>query len=179
LTSQDTSNGVLTVNRMFLDNPGVAFFLYYDDMWFDTDKTAFRSDQTFSRLAPSADVSGVSTPSTGSDRYAMIDESPASTSDYLTFATTGEDIYEVADLPSTPTSISGVGALFIASKTDAGALEFRSRVKSNADYANGTTSGLSVSTLGYSDFWATDPQGGGDWTKARVDAARLVLERIS
>jgi hypothetical protein len=181
LTSQDTRDaadltGIVNRFRVYNQNPAIT---YWDDIWLDDDKTAFRVDQTFARLAPSADVSGVSTPSTGSDRYAMIDEVPASTTDYVTFAVTGEDVYECADLSTTPTTITGVGILYIASKTDSGTLEFRSRVLSNADYANGTTTGLNMSTLGYSDFYATDPQGGGAWTKARIDAARLVLERIS
>lgn len=179
LTSKNTNNGAATINRVQVDIGTLSHFLYYDDMWFDTDKTAFRNDLTFKRLAPSADVSGVSTPSTGSDRYAVIDESPASTADYLTFGTTGEDLYECTDLSATPASIAGVGVYYVASKTDAGTLEFRGRLKSNTDYANGATNGLNMSTLGYSDFFATDPQGGGTWTKARVDAVRLATERIS
>lgn len=179
LTSQDTNNGSATINRMAVDIPGMAHFLYYDDLWFDTDKTAFRADQTFIRLAPSADVSGVSTPSTGSDRYATIDETPGSTTDYNTFAVTGEDVFECADLSTSPDEIAGVGIYYVAAKQDAGTLEFRARLRSGSDNFDGTTSGLNASTLGYSDFAAVDPQGSGAWTKARVDAVRLVHERIS
>ena len=178
LTGQNTANSGTTINRVrFESNNGNAF--YWDDLWFETGKTAFRNDLTFVRLAPSADVSGVSTTSTGVSRFATIDESPGSTTDYNTFAVTGEDVFECADLSTTPDEIAGVGIYYVASKQDAGTLEFRARLRSGSDNFNGTTSGLNATVLGYSDFTATDPQGGGAWTKARVDAVRLVHERIS
>jgi hypothetical protein len=181
LTGVDTREASDTsgiVNRFRLYNNNTAIN-YFDDLWFDDDKTAFRTDQTFQRLAPSADVSGVSTPSTGSDRFAMIDESPASTTDFNTFAVTGEDVYHFEDLGSVPPSIAGVGVMYIANKPNAGVIQFRSRLLSGVDYVNGVTTGLNMSTLGYSDFYHVDPQGGTPWTKQRIDEAKLVLERIS
>lgn len=181
LPGVNTANSGTTFNRFVFSNmsaPG-DFNYYVDDIWFDTDKTAFIGDQTIALAVFTSDVSGVSTPSSGSDRFAMIDETPADLTDYTDFASTGEDVYEAENMTVTPTSITGLGILYLAQKTDTGTVEFRSRVLSGSDYANGTTQGLNVANYVYTDFFPVDPATGIAWTESGVNGMRPVLERIS
>lgn len=178
VTGVDTNEAGGVIDNIGLYNQN-SVFVYWDDVYVDNDKNWTQNDFTFLRLAPSADVSKVSTPSTGTTAWSTIDESPASLTDFNTFSTTGLDVMEFANLASTPEAILGVGVMYVANKTITDPITFRSRIRSNANDANGTTVNLNATTLVYADFYATDPQGGGAWTKARVDAARLVLERLT
>lgn len=175
--TRDASDTTGVVNRFRLYN-NYGATPYWDDIWFDTDKTAFRSDMTFKTLVPTADVSGWSTATPLGDRFATIDELPVSTTDYLTYSVVGSDVFTLSNLTTIPSQIAGLGVIYIANKPDSGAVEFRSRIEHLGAYGDGATTGLNMSILGYSDFWATKP-GGGAWGYDNVNTAQLVLERIS
>ena len=70
-------------------------------------------------LYPSADTAHADwTPSTGTDHYALVDETTVnSDTDYVASGTVGDlDLYEVGDLPFTPESIHAVQVTTCARK---------------------------------------------------------------
>jgi len=80
-------------------------------------KLAFRNDFRIETLYPTGDVSKQSTPSTGSDAWSVIDETPVSISDYTTFSGVQKDVYSLSDL-TTSGNIYAVGVFAIGNKTD-------------------------------------------------------------
>ena len=116
LSAVNTANSGTTFNRFIFGALSVGT-VYYDDIAFETDKTAFRDDFRIETLYPTGDISKQSTPSTGSTAWAVIDETPVSTVDYTTFSGVQKDVYSLSDLSSNST-IYGVGIFSIGNKTD-------------------------------------------------------------
>lgn len=124
-------------------------------------------------LRPTGDGATIeSTPSTGSSRYATVDEDPVSTSDYNTLSTAGhEDQLTMADLPATPTSILAVRTVVHA--TGEGTITLlRGLVKSGASVGYGTNQALSTggSYTAIKDIFETDPATASAWTASAVNA---------
>lgn len=177
-TGQDTRNGVDGFNRaMFGTVNTISGSVYYDDVLIDDDKTAFRGDLYGLARVPVSDVSGYSTPSTGANRWATIDELPYSAADYNTFPSTGIDRFGVDDLPDTPDDIYAICINWIGRKTDTGDCDMRSRLYSGAATANGTTRAMNVASQFFQDVHQTDPDTSAAWTAAGFNAIDIGNER--
>lgn len=152
---------------------------YFDDFLIDDDKTAFRGDFYGLALVPVSDVSGYSTPSTGSDRWAMIDELPYSATDYNTFPGTGEDIYGINDLSDTPDAIHAVCVNWVASKNETGVCDMRSRVYSGAATDNAANRTINTAPQFFQDIRQVDPDTSAAWLPAAVNAMTVGIERTA
>lgn len=147
--------------------------VYWDDLyWTDSAETVPNEALYIIPLRANGDGGTVqSTPSTGSDRFATIDESPVSTTDYNELGTAGfEDRLTMTTLPGTPTAIYCVAPSVWA--TGDGTITLcRTLVESNGSTTYGTNQSVPTgNTYGaVEDFYTTDPSGGGAWTKARID----------
>jgi hypothetical protein len=149
---------------------GVYFDCFY---WTDSTETVPDEPLYITALRPNGDGATVqSTPSTGSDRYATVDENPISTTDYNEIGTAGnEDQLDMGGLSGSPATILCVAP--VAYATGDGTLtQLRTLVSSNGTTTYGTNQTTPTGgTYGVvTDFYATDPSGGGAWTAARVNA---------
>lgn len=163
---------------------GTAAF-HYDELYLlDTSGSVNNDFIALSRIemvAPTSDDTLVSTPSTGVTGWAVLDEIPLSaTADYTAFAAAGADLYNFADLASTPSSIAAVRALPFCLKTDAGAATARVNCKSSATTDNGTTQNVPISiNADVSHIFELDPNGSIAWTGTNFNAAKFGFERVT
>lgn len=133
-----------------------------------------------SPLVPTSDVSVDFTPSTGSSNYAVVDELPPDTSDYVySDVASDRDLYGVTDLSFTPLSIAGVKTSLLARKDDISTRTFRSVLKSGSTTATGATTAAQGSYSFSSDIFPTDPDTSSAWTKSGVDALQIGFEIVT
>jgi hypothetical protein len=117
--------------------------------------------------------------STGSDNYALIDETVFSDTDYLESGTVGDlDLYTLSNLTSDPSSIKFVQTLAALRMNEAGTRVLRAALKSSATVGYGSQRGITDTGANryYVDRFLTDPNGGVAWTKTAVDALTAGVE---
>jgi hypothetical protein len=101
-------------------------------------------------------------------------------SNYVSSATVGnKDLYDVTDLPFTPSSVYAVKVTWRARKDDATTRTVRANLKSGATTANGATKAMGASYQSYSDVYLTDPNTSAAWTVSAVNAIQVGPEIIS
>lgn len=171
------NTGASDINEIRFGTSGTNVSL--DDLYV-TDAATKLGEVRIDALAPTADTATKGwTASSGADNYAMVDEQPFSTTDYVTGSTGDKDYYDFADLSFDPASIFAVQVTTLAKKDDATARTFRGNIKSSSSEGNGATRGLGTSYVMYPDIFETDPNGGGAWTQASVNAAQVGIEVVS
>jgi hypothetical protein len=182
LTGIDTRNGIDNVTHLLFgpSRAGLTPYAsdYFDDVLFDDDPLAFRGDWTGTSLYPSSDISGVSTPLSGT-RWSNLNGSPSTRATYTTFTDLGQDLYELTDLAVTPDLIHAVAVLARGRKTHTGASSIRTRLKSGDDYANGVTRPLNMAPQLLPDIFMTNPTTGAAWTTEQINQLQVALERVS
>jgi len=151
-----------------------------DDVYL-TDSAARLGESRISTLVPTADTSDKDWGrSTGSDNYALVDELPFVTTDYVTSATVGDlDLYDFGNLPYTPLTIHAVETSMFAAKDDAASRTIRARLRSGGTDANGTNFGLSATHTQKIDRYATDPNTAAAWTASAVNALQAGPETVA
>lgn len=93
---------------------------------------------------------------------------------YVFDSTAGHfDLYDCADLASTPASIIGVNVRSFGAKSDAGARTATIRVKSGATSQDGATLALSTSFQNMNLWLPTDPNTSAAWTGAAINALQI------
>lgn len=121
--------------------------------------------------------------STGSDNYALIDETVRGESDYIQSGTPGDfDLYTLSNLTSNPASIAFVQTITSARMGEVGLRTYRSRLKSSASFGNGSERGMADNNnfiRSHFERFLTDPNGGIAWTKTGVDNLTAGLELMS
>jgi hypothetical protein len=187
-------NGTLVINLANVDTKGQAqsditqFNIFatslgssnsadVDDVYV-TDSTRLGECRVIT-LYPTADTADSDwTPSTGSDNFAMVDETTVNgDTDYVAASAVGDlDFYTLGNLAAAPLSIFAVQAKICARKDDAATREIRTRIRSNGDVANGATVGLAASYTYLSDIFETDPDTALAWTAAGVNALEVGQE---
>ena len=118
-------------------------------------------------------VSGIT-----SNAYTVSNNPPQGNNSYVYDATIGhEDLYNFPALSVTPSNIYAVAVKANVSKSDAGSRGVSVRCKSGATDSAGTggTQAPGTSFAWISSHFATDPNGGGAWSKAALDAAQAGL----
>ena len=138
--------------------------------------TIFFGDGRIYTRSPNADASpNNGTPESGTNHYAMVDSLPYNTSDYITMTNTSgqEELYDVASLGATPSSIWAVQVSTIAEKTDAGAANLENLLVSGTATDTGVNNALTTSYQLYRDVFQTDPNTSAAWTVSGVNAAKI------
>jgi hypothetical protein len=118
-----------------------------------------------------------STPSTGTDRGALVDELPANEdTDYNTLAAVADtDTYNFAALTATGT-VRGVRVNAQAKKTDTGVRTVSMVTRTNGtDYTHGDEVPLPTTYGNISQIFAANPDTGNKWTTSEVDNAEFGL----
>jgi hypothetical protein len=93
---------------------------------------------------------------------------------YVYSSTNGhEDLYDLADLAATPTSIVGVQSRMFAKKSDSGTRNGQIRVKSGGTEVGGTDTALSTSYTWLNKVDTVDPNTSAAWTASAVNALQV------
>lgn len=175
LTGIDTRNAGTTVNQLNLAGNGICFL---DDMYVNdttgTVNTAYSGDIRISAYIPNADgtTSGM-TLSTGTSHFAVVDERPPNTSDYA--YGTGTTEVDTLNVPNTVSvaTVQAVTLWLYAAKSDAGAGNIATVLKSSATTDTGTDQALSTSYAYYYKVYNQDPNGPTNWTASAVDSMEI------
>jgi hypothetical protein len=117
--------------------------------------------------------------STGSDNYALIDETLVNTADYVESGTVGDlDLYTLSNLSSNPESIEFVQTLAALKMGEAGTRVLRAALKSSVSTGYGSQRGVTDTSADrfYFDRFLLDPNGSVAWTKSAVDALTAGVE---
>jgi hypothetical protein len=128
------------------------------------------------QLMPSGDTAQKDfSRSTGSTNCTLVDEAQQNgDTDYVFSSTSGqEDLYDLADLTATPTSIIGVQSRMFAKKSDTGSRQGQIRVKSGATEVGGTDTALSTSYAWLNRVDTVDPNTSAAWTASAVNALQV------
>ncbi len=185
-TGLDTKNGGTASFIDRLDFQGASGFTYYlDDLYIGNTQgsdlvDAIKADLHVETLFPSAEgVTIQHTPSTGTDNSALIDETPGhnTDTDYNEDGTPGNiDEFDYDNMTDNTVTIHAIQMMSVARKTDAGAISLRNRIDSGASIGTGADMSLATAYELFTDIFENDPQGGGAWTGARVEAAEYGYE---
>jgi hypothetical protein len=154
-------------------NSGSAAPFTNDDIILSDNSTGRLGDSRIVTLLPTSDASpNQGTPSTGSNHYAVVDETGFNTSDYTTMPNTSGDKenFGFQALTGTPTAIYGVGVVLISEKSDAGSFQLEPYVTSNAVEADGSSQGPLTSWSLQTSFFAVDPNTSAAWMAGAVNA---------
>lgn len=141
----------------------------------------FLGDIKIETLYPNAD--GTNSQLMGSDgnqvnNYLLVDEAGAPvTTDYVSSAVVGEkDTYNFTNLATTTGPVMGVQISNYAIKTDAGSRSIKALTISSGNTATGTSIPLQTTYNAQLQVQETNPNGGGAWTIATVNAAEFGVE---
>jgi len=175
--TQVTANA--SVNELLIGSSGTNMNGYVDDLYLcnssGSTNNDFLGDCRIDALYPTSDGNySQFTPSTGTDHYALVDESTPNTSDYNESSTLNHiDSYGMGNLPTSPTTVYGVQVCDAALKDDAGARGLSPFIRSSSTDSVGTELSLSTSQLYALAIWETDPATSAAWTVSGVNAAEV------
>lgn len=131
---------------------------------------------------PDADTAEVDwTPSSGPNRFAMVDEpDPDGDATYDEAAVEGDVMgLSFPDLPADVVSVQAVQLVHLSRKTDAGPCDIQGAVQSSGDEDQGADRPMTTAYTLYGDVFETDPHTGLPWTRAAVNAMTATLTRTS
>lgn len=157
---------------------GITAMLTDDVVIWDTAGTVnndWLGDLRVDSYLPNADGDTVTmTPSTGTTHYTLVDEVPASATDYVTGDAAGEkDLFMMGNMGHTPTVVHAVIPAANMVKTDAGLRETTLVVKSGGVEYDGSSIALGTSAVKYTRVLERNPNGDVAWTKSSVDALQV------
>lgn len=177
LTGVDTRNGTPTTVDNWRTNPAATTIgsTDWDDLYIIDSATKPADVYRIETVAVNADGATLNwTPSTGTDHYAVVDELPVSTTDYLQTSTLNDvDELEVGTLSTAPSGILAVQAIGFFEKTDVSTRACAVDVKSSSSTGAGTGVNLSTSGTWVGNLLNTDPATSTAWTQSGVENAKL------
>lgn len=180
LSGVDTRGGLSTINKLRMGGTmNTSSHAYNMDDVYVTDTLAKLGERMVEALRPNADTSDADwTPLSGSDRYAMVDDTTCDGSTtYNSASVVGDfDLYNLTNLSSSPTTIDGLRVFGWAQKTDAvGGRAICIPVKSGATQQDGSNFTLASAAWAYHDrgLFLTDPDTAAAWTTAGVNALQV------
>jgi hypothetical protein len=179
----------VTLVKFCSGSDDATFGTYWDDIVImdgtGSQMNDFIGDCKISVLLPNAD----STPeqwstSTGSDSYALIDDTVPGDHDgdstYIEHATATEKTQvTLGNMSETPTAIYAVGTAMSVKKTDSGSKTMRAYLDSNSTVSNGATQSPTTDYQTLRDYWEVDPDTTSAWSKSGVDALEVGVEVVS
>lgn len=119
------------------------------------------------------------TPSTGSDNYAMVDENGLHDGDstFVESTTIGHlDLYDVANLGFTPTSVHAVAVHTRAKKTDVGSVAMKNHIKSGTTDTASANHTLTASYAQYTNYYGKNPDTTSAWDETTFNAVQIGFE---
>jgi hypothetical protein len=176
LTNVDTRNaGNASVTGFRLR--GASTTSKIDDLYIcdatGSTNNSFLGDVRVDTLYPNADGTFSDfTPSTGTSRFALVDESSVNTTDYNDGAAVGDrDSYEMANLAALASqTVYGVQVSAALQKDDAGAKSAAVFVRSGGTNSDGPAAAIGTSQAFVSQVYETDPAASAAWTETTVNA---------
>jgi hypothetical protein len=180
LTGQNTANlGVgTTVDSIRFASTnggnGNAGFVDYDDIYI-LDAATKIGERRVETLRPNADVGGSLnwTPDTGTVHFSRVNATVAQSTTFVSASAVGNlDLYDIADLSSTPATIDAVQYNVFAMKTDAAARS----IATIGDLAGVQQQSPDISlpsSVGKFEYLALTKPGGGAWTATDINALRI------
>lgn len=155
----------------------------YDDFYLcdqsGSTNNDFLGDCRVDTIYPDADgFYSDGTPSTGSDNYAMVDETPVSTTDYVTLSNVNDkDTYSFQPLDALAGQlVYGVQVNAAADKDDAGSRSAATFVRSGSTDDEGSGVGLSTTYTFVRDIYEEDPDTSAAWTQSGINSAEFGLK---
>lgn len=122
-------------------------------------------------LSPEGDNSCQFTPSTGSNRYAVVDDATLDTSDYNSSSVDGViDRFSFGDLSVSPNTIHAINVKAIAKKTGTGGAQMRALVRQNDTDHVGASVTLTTSFAPVNVVFGNNPETSAAWTATSVNA---------
>lgn len=160
--------------------------LYIDNLYLYDTTGSYNNDwigeQRVYTVVPTGDTATEDwTLSTGSDSYALLDEIPANTTDYIEASSVSDrtDV-SLGNLPSVNISVKGVQVAVVAQKTDAGSGGIQVGIVSNSVDDLSSDQGLTQSQwLRYFHIVEEDPDTTAAFTAAGVNGLDLAMVRGS
>lgn len=151
--------------------------LLWDDLYIcdqsGSTNNDFLGDVRVDTLYPTSDGNYTQfTPSTGTDHYALVDETAPNTTDYNESSTVGHrDSYGMGNLAAlTSQTVYGVQVNAAMLKDDAGARSASTFVRSSGTDGDGASVALGTSQTYVSQVYETNPNGSVAWTETSVNA---------
>lgn len=176
LTGIDTQTSAVADVQYFTIAPGSGLDSYIEfDNLIITDGTRPGAGRRVQWLPPTAETADADfTPSTGTDNSALVDEAPVNTTDYVSGSTVGDlDLYDIQDLASGISAVEAVDLFMYALRTDLAAREIRATMKSNATFASSANLVLASTNQQIRKLQLTNPDGGGAWSTAALNALKI------
>lgn len=177
LANVDTRNGTTsTANNVRLGSGVGGSSTAYDDfvIWDSTGtiNNSWLGDVRVDSYLPTADGdASAMTPSSGTEHWSLVDEVPASGTDYVESDVVGAtDLFQLSDMLHTPTTIHAVLPVAQMLKSDTGTREAATVLKSGATTNVGANVALATTSAKYWRVLELDPNGSVPWTKAAINA---------
>lgn len=154
-----------------MQSGGTAPNLDFDDAYVeDTDTRLGPQKITTLRLTGNG-AHQDSTPSTGTDRAALLDETTVASTDYVSMSSVGQyDEYALGDLSFVPDSIQEVNMMGWMQSTDVASRALALGVDSGGTVNDGANHFLTNSLKKFNTPRALNPNGSVAWTQASVNA---------
>lgn len=178
------AGGTGIINQVVLGatNGYQSFRKYHDDLYIcDTSGSVnndFLGDSRVITLSPTAvgDITQF-TPSAGNN-WECVDDMNDDDTTYVSASASGnKDLYNVANLPITPSSVHGVSVISTARKSETGTAANRNILKTNGTIANGSTNYLSTSYNKYITTYEINPVTSTAWSVSDVNNLQIGIER--
>lgn len=185
LTGQDTRNGGTAGWSRVGVAPSINSTGYIDDLYIadaaGSLNNDFLGDVRVDAHYPTANGNtGNSTPSTGTDRAATVDETAPNTTDYNTLtAINDKDTLVLANLIPTGSVIKGIQTSAYALKTDAGAASLALVTRSGGTDYDGASVALATAYNYVNEVRETDPATAAAWTETNFNALEIGYKRTA
>jgi len=151
----------------------------YDDLVINDTTGSYNNgrqgDSRIETLEPTSDATpNNGTCSTGTTHYAMVNESPWNSTNYITMTNTSgqKELFGMASLAGSPLAISALRVVNIAENTDAGSGALEGVLVSSGTESDGASVNLGSSWSRQSQLYEFDPHTSAAWTTAAVNAAQ-------
>lgn len=174
--TQNTANA--SVNQLQIGDTG-SFSAASTIRWADiyVNATGLVGDIRVDGYVPTSDGAHLDfTPSTGSSHFALLDESPHNSTDFVSSTVVGNKETLGITIPSTAGAFFAMAVNLFAAKTDAGARTIRPMVRHAG--VDGVGSDVTLGSFAYlpQQYLNTNPSTSADWTLAQLAAAEFGFE---
>ena len=151
---------------------GNAYGYDIDDLYVLCDEYIDVPELELTLYGPTADTADESwTPSSGVDSYALVDELPANTTDYVSSSTVGhKNIYDFANESRTAESILSVSLLMAAKKDESATRTLKQILKAGGVEYNGADKNQSTTWTFQKDHWRQNPNTVAAWAPGEINA---------
>lgn len=132
-------------------------------------------------LRPVADVALNWTPSTGTDGFSILDNSPPNDAQYISapFPPPAAYVADLTNLPPNVTSVKGVVSIVRATKADGGDASLQISMVSGNATANGSNRPITITPTYWRDVFEQDPATNAAWTPGALDAVKQKMNRTA